>query len=180
MCCYGVFWIAVFLQGVRDKLDTHKEGRQLKYLDPHKFMSVQIWHCCPLHIHPRINPYVRPSIIQPSLHLLSHHPFIHAVNQPSSRPTHTPLIRWLTLYWLDQSVLKWLLCKCLGTMARRYLCSSFPRQCRGLTWFNSSFSFNYIITPNIKKRARKKKLSNKQPTYHTKRAAVHANLPAMT
>lgn len=109
---------------------------------------------------------IHPSIIQLSLHLLSNPPFIHAVNQPSSRPAHTPLIQWLTLYWLDQYILKWLLCKCLGTMAKRYLCSSFPRQCRGLTQVNYPFSFTYI-TPNRNERELKKILSNKNRVHRT-------------
>lgn len=66
---------------------------------------------------------IHPFIMQPPIHSLSNHPFIHAVKQLSSQPTHTPLIQWLTLHWVDQYSLKWYSCKCLGTMARHCLCS---------------------------------------------------------
>lgn len=83
--------------------------------------------CISLHIHPWINPYMHPSIIQPSIHPLSSGPFIHAVNQPSSRPTHTPLIQWLTLHWVNRYSLEWHHCKRLGRMAGRCLCTSCSR-----------------------------------------------------
>lgn len=124
--------LCLMVASIRDKTESNtKYSKHVRSSDPLKFTSVQTWQWCPqcihLKVHPWINPYIHPSIhpfiIQLPIHPLSNHPFIHSVKQPSSQPTHTPLIHWLTLHWTDRYSLKLHRCKCLGTMARHCLCS---------------------------------------------------------
>lgn len=157
-----------------------KDGGQLK-LQTHLSScfdrpDAAVSSCVSLHI----LPSVCPSIIHPSLHPLSNHPFIHVVNQPSSRPTHTPLIQWLTLHW-GGSILSWM----ASLWALRHngqalfvqFISKVARPCGALTRVNSLFSSTYVITAKQKRGGIKQRASC---THAPKGAVVHAKLLVMT
>lgn len=61
-----------------------------------------------------------------SIGLFSNLLFIHAVKQASNWWTHTSLIQWLTLQWVDQYSLTWHHYKCLGTMLVQLILSKVP------------------------------------------------------